>query len=204
MSAENELTTDRSVYLQECSFAEKLLRAGASFPDQIFSPELQNFTFFNFDDFFTNSFFESLTRFVGLNGPDETFRLFTRRPDPEEYFYKNFDCYPILEGCILWTAEKYLASVFADPGDSPADAFAYNSVELILHSRSSDWCMYGNRDFEIAVLGAKAKSLIDNWHSVYAKCFDAEAAVDAVLTPAWASSQIPKQYIERLLSNYHS
>ena len=99
-------------------------------------------------------------------------------------------------------AEKYLSVVFADPGNSPADAIAYNSMELVLHSQSVDWCMYGNRDFEVGVLGATEKSYIDNWQSVYPKCFDADSTIDAVLRPAWGSSALPSEYVEKLLQHY--
>jgi len=204
MSAEKELTRDRSVYLEEVSLARKLISTDASFPDQVFSCELRHFTFFNFDDFFTREFFEGLIQFLRQYGIDETFTLFTIRPDPEDYFYKNFDCYPILQGSTLWTDEKYLSSVFADPGNSPADAIAYNSMELVLHSQSLDWCMYGNRDMEVGVFGAIEKGLVVNWQSTYPKCFGVETAIETVLKPAWGSSLVPVEYIEKLLSNYRS
>jgi hypothetical protein len=202
MCAENGLINDSSVYLWEKNFARRLM-SGASFPDQVFSRELQRFTFFNFDDFFTRDLFESLIQFLRQNSV-ETFTLFTLQPDPEDYFYKKFSCYPILQGSTEWTSERYLSLVFADPGESPADAIAHNSTELVLHSDSVDWCMYGSRDFEVGILGANDESLIASWRSVYPKCFDAESVIDAVLGPAWGSSKVPPEYVEKLLLNYRS
>jgi len=203
MCAVNGLTEDRSAYLQEENFAKKLICTSASFPDQVFHHDLRFFIFFNFDDFFTKDFFDGLTQFLRRNREgNETFTLFTIRPDPEDYFYENFGCYPILRSSTLWMAEKYLSVVFADPGNSPADAIAYNSMELVLHSQSLDWCIYGNRDFEIGVMGAKEKRYIDKWQAVYQNCFAVESIIAAVLRPARGSSTLPSQYIEKLRQHY--
>lgn len=196
-----EFINDKAEFLEEIRVAENLVINDKTLPAQVFVSEFRNYTFSNFDEIFTSEFFERMVEF--LRRTQETvFTLLSLRPHPESYFFKHFKKYPLIRIPISWPVEKYVSSVFADPGESPADAIVYNSSELIIHSESLNWCIYGNRDFELAVFAAIDNNLVSVWHEVYEHTFDAKTAIEDILRPAWAPNELPTEFIQQLLANY--
>ena len=70
----------------------------------------------------------------------------------ERYFYREFRKYPFVSFSVQESADDYLKGLSEDPGGSSADAPAFNSSKVVVFPESLRWQMFGDREFEWAVL----------------------------------------------------
>ncbi len=195
-----QFIVDAKTFENERMFVERIICPGHSLPDQVFR-DLSAFTFLNFDEIFTDVFFEAVQRFLQSIG-DKELTFFVIEPDAVNYFFHHFKKYPLVKFDHASLTHDYMSSLFEDPGGSPADAVAYNSSKLVVHSDSSVWALYGSRDFELGILAFANSELRDRFAVYYPRIFDVETAIENVLVPAWASSAFPTNFRASLFANY--
>lgn len=107
---------------------------------------------FEFDFIFNDNFFEGICNFLKeLNV--NNFIYFTTNPSPEKYFYKNFNKYNVFDANVNTSNLEINDILMKDPGDSPSDAIALNSVEIAIFSDSNNWAFLGSREYELGVIG---------------------------------------------------
>ncbi|MFC0402267.1 hypothetical protein [Paraburkholderia rhizosphaerae] len=88
--------------------------------------------YFDATDIDLPNFFEWVRALLRFEGGTE-FAVLALSPDPFSYFYPHFHKYPAFLVRNEHSLDDYYAFLHADPGDSPADALAYNAQEYALH-----------------------------------------------------------------------
>ncbi len=192
---------EESLYLAGKRAVESLMATGRTFPEWIFSAPLTHYTFFIFDAIFSEEFFENLGDFL-LELGGIGFTVFTLVPDPERYFFRHFGRYPMVTVLLNSSSEQYMASMFADPGGGSADAIGHNSSELLIYGGELSWCIYGNRDHEVAIFTAADQRLVDLWQRIHGQTMDVKSAIKDILEPAWSPNNVPSDTVKKLLANY--
>jgi hypothetical protein len=66
-------------------------------------------------------------------------------PDPEHYFYRKFNKYPILEIVAGDSSAAFISGLNEDPGLSPADAIGINWWALVIVPPSLKWFVHALR-----------------------------------------------------------
>jgi hypothetical protein len=176
-------------------------------PKQVFKKPLSLFLFISSDEIFhTASFFERIKSFLGQIGESRCF-LAVIEPDPEDYFFRHFGKYSVIEMSVDDTDEDYLHIAQEDPGDSPADAIGFNSRIVLLFSDSRRWAIYVDRDYELGIVGFAEENLLRLFISCYGreKVFSADEAVEQLLGAVYSNrdSGVPSEVRQQLVSNYH-
>jgi hypothetical protein len=90
----------------------------------------------------------------------DAFRLLVLSPDPLEYFFHHFGSLPMLTLTSSDDSDAYIRAINRDPGNSPADAIVHNSNVIVGWPSSKRWCLYGDRDFEIALIALQQEELV--------------------------------------------
>jgi hypothetical protein len=125
------------------------------------------------------------------------------KPDPIEYYYKHFGKYPLFTFGKEDTGADFIAAINEDPGDSPADAIIHNSVVIVVHSESCRWLLYGDRDFEIALIASAdfdAASAVQSSLGAE-RLFSMTGAIEQLLSVVYRGV-VPIDIRNALLSNY--
>jgi len=197
----NLFVTNTHEFSEEVRVTSLLVNPEIDLPNQVFVSEFSKFTFINFDDIFSEEFFERLTTFLRYNNEDNL-TVFVIDPDPELYFYHHFGKYPLMIIPISCSPQEYVSLMFSDPGESSADAIVYNSSRLVIHSSSLRWAIYGSRDFEVGIFASKDETALDTFKWIYHRTFDVTSVIENILQPAWSPNQFPVDFKKQLLTNY--
>ena len=200
--------TERDAFLKCQSAIDALIMREKHLPEQVFKKPLSLFLFISSDEIFhTASFFERIKSFLRQIGESQCF-LAVIEPDPEDYFFRHFGKYSVVEMSVDDTDEDYLRIAQEDPGDSPADAIGFNSRVVLLFSDSRRWAIYADREFELGIVGVAEDNLLRLFTSLYGtdKVFSAGEAVEQLLGAVYSSrdSGVPSDVRQQLISNYHS
>lgn len=195
-----QLIVEEQIFRKELYSIGSLIDKEKTIPEQVFDSRLSNFAFISIEDIFSEEFFDKMKKFLSQINEND-FRVFAIEPDPESYFYHNFGKYPLLMFSMDSTAQQYVSAVFADPGESPADAIGYNSSSLLVYSSSYRWAIYGSRDFEVGIFASESTALSDIFHQIYDDNLDVETAIEHILEPAWVN-EFPVDLRTQLLTNY--
>ncbi|WP_261511632.1 hypothetical protein [Chryseobacterium paludis] len=130
----------------------ELFNSDKEFCDNNFHENFKYFLGFEFDYIFHKSFFEKLKKYVShIEGSSVVF--YTLEPSPEEYFYKNFKKYNVLNIDLLSTDEELTKIMMENPSDSGGISMAMGSDDIAIFSKSKEWAIIGSRDWEIAIVG---------------------------------------------------
>ena len=97
----------------------------------------------SFDDANTRTEqFHSLLLSLLKKSLDEICHYIVIDPDPEQYFHRHFQKYPIAELRTSNSASQYFARLNEDPGGSPADAIGTNCYEWVIVPLSHRWFIH--------------------------------------------------------------
>jgi len=154
--------SDTAIFEAERNEWRSAFWEGISFPAQVFKRPRGPFLFFEFGLFFKSSFFNCLKKFL-ISTNETTVSFVVIDPDPAKYFYREFKKYPIVSFSTQDSAEDYLRQLSKDPGDSSADAIASNSSKVLVYPPSLQWEIFGDRDFDWAVLNCMSKNIHDRF-----------------------------------------
>ncbi len=144
---------NQRIFLNKMEQLKSIVDINARFPLRTISKEFSEICFVNFDDIFTQEFFEGLRSFlIAIKESNLTYAVLD--PKPEEYFFSHFHKYPFLDFNIDTSSQEFLADIEADPGDSPADAIVYNSNVIVIFGANARWVIYADRDYEVAIVGS--------------------------------------------------
>jgi hypothetical protein len=124
--------------------------ASATLPAQVFRGRA-TFRVIEWDILWSRKFFEAARYMTEASG-SERLKLLVLSPDPVQYFLHQFGKLPLVTLNVKDDAGAYLHCIGEDPGDSPADAIVHNSDVVVVWPSSRQWCLYGDRNFEIALI----------------------------------------------------
>lgn len=195
--------TDADEFSRSQRAVDALVRRELHLPEQVFKAPLSHFAFIQWDDVDTSDFFEKMKSFLDGTGESRWF-LAVLEPDPEDYFFRHFGKYSVVEISTGDTFESYRNLLQSDPGDSPADAIAYNSTVIALYSDSGKWAIYGDRDYEFGVAAFADRGL----HELFTSSFEpgwlfmVGEVIKDILPPVFGSKGVPPELRDQLLRNY--
>lgn len=122
-------------------------------PEQVFKGEYDNFNIIDFGLMMNSSFWNILQACARLAG-DSKISMLLCKPDPVNYYFKNFNRYGALNFDISATSVDYSEALRAEPPGSPADAFETNSFVWTWCGDSMKWGFYGVREVPEIGIGA--------------------------------------------------
>jgi hypothetical protein len=196
------MMTSRSDFEREMQFVDRLVDRSATLPEQVFRRRASAFHVIDFDQVWSEDFFRDAQRLTKRSG-DASFTFAVLRPDPDKYFHAHFGKFPVLRFTDADPGQRFIDEVHEDPGDSPADAIAYNSEALLVYPPSERWMIYGDRNVEIGIVAvmddemeaairATARSL---------RLFTPMEAVTQLLSPVYRGD-VPDDVKSALVRNY--
>ena len=202
------LVTEADIFSKCQSVIDAIITREKRLPEQVFKIPLSHFVFIRADDIFhTPTFFERIKSFLGRVGENRWF-LAVVDPDPKDYFYHHFGKYSVVEMAADDTDDDYLRIAQEDPGSSPADAIGFNSHVVLLFSYSGTWAIYGDRGYELGVVGFAEKELQEIFISIYGgdRVFDTTEALEQIVKMVYSTreSGIPLEFQRELIANYGS
>ena len=195
---------DTEAFKQYQARIDGLIRREKRLPENVFKGSLTHFVFIHADDLFhTQDPFGKMKSFV-TSISEERWFLAVVEPDPEDYFFRHFGKYSIIEMSVNDTTDEYRRILLEDPGDSPADAIMINSTIMMLASDSGRWAIYVDQGMELAIAGFVERELRENFTAAYHPdgMLDVDEAIERVLEPLYEQEKVPEDIRRQLTSNY--
>lgn len=193
--------TSKADYSQLKTKLSGIVDVEKKLPDMVFKKQFECLYFIDFDWLYDAAILD-VVRFLAVGAHEQEFVVWA--PEQEKCYSDSFGYYPAI---VLGTANpddaKYTASIIYDP-DPEGMSIRFQSNILILCGTSFEWAIWGDREFELAVIavskGIPAFSTGKFGHMQFA---DIEGALN--LTSARFPNQIvPSEIAERFKKNYGS
>jgi hypothetical protein len=196
------MITSRSDFETELQKIDRIVDRSAALPDQVFVTRPVAFHIIDFDQLWSEEFFDDAQRLTKRAG-DESFTFVVLRPDPDNYYHAEFGKFPLVRFSNADPAQGYLDELHQDPGDSPADAIAYNSEVVLVFPASARWAIYGDRNLEIAIVGVMDREIEAAIRTTAQslRLFTATEAVTELLRPVYRGA-VPEDVKRSLVRNY--
>lgn len=167
---------------------------GKSLPERVFNESLSYFRFEEFDWAMSAEFWPSVQTLCQSSG-DASILIAVLEPDPLNYYKKEFGYFNWAELPIVASSEDYWALLNHCPDESPADSLLANSEKVVWLPPSKKWAIWGERSFEVCVLGGQEPTTLDLWN-------DIEWALETGMPNAFAHRILPVGFGEQLRQNY--
>jgi hypothetical protein len=196
------MITSRSDFENELQKIDRLVDRSAVLPDQVFLRRPSAFHIIDLDQVWSEEFFRDTQRLMERAG-DTAFTFAVLRPDPDSYYHAEFGKFAMLRFSHADPAQRYIDELHEDPGDSPADAIAYNSEVIFIYPTSERWAIYGDRDLEIGVVAIMDNEIEAELRAT-ARSFRLFTPTDAVaeLLPPVYRGVVPEDVKRSLVRSY--
>ncbi|MFN0140397.1 MAG: hypothetical protein ACKVQW_09985 [Pyrinomonadaceae bacterium] len=198
------LITETESFDGLCEVAGKIFDLDRSLPESVFRSNFKRFVFLDVDELFTDGFFLSMNTFVQKSSTPIWYFLMID-PDPKEYF-ANSQKYPALEITPRTPVSEYWVAFSEDSSPEAGDAIFYlGTSKILLFSRSCEWGILMDRNFEMGVAGFENPHTMSKFNEAfgYENLFSVQAAIDTFLVPAYGSlNSVPRNIQQKLLENY--
>jgi len=192
--------------VDSAGFARLTARAGEIFcadrrlPEQVFRSGFKDFAFLEFDVLLFREFWDVLADCARSCG-DEDISVIVHEPDPEAYYFGNFQRYGVLDFERNATATEYKQAFLAEPENSPADALQYVASVISWSGSSREWGFWGERDFGVAIAAKRNANM--SWPEVAGvSLFDLDTAVESFIAPNFEDEKIPQEFLAKLRRNF--
>ncbi|MEB2269934.1 hypothetical protein LAV33_06610 [Bacillus safensis] len=171
-------------------------------PQQVFHKNFDCFLFQEFDWAISDDILPTIKELLNVT-QDREFLTAVLKPDPVDYFLKEFGYYNWLKTSVNISGEDYVNALWTHPKGSIADNIITNSNIVVWLSRSLQWAIWADRDLEICIIGMVSKKdcplnilLEEGWkpldHPVLANWLDL----------LLKDQKTFNEYFTQLLSNY--
>ncbi|RFU60510.1 hypothetical protein [Bacillus sp. V59.32b] len=175
---------------------------GGGLPSQVFSNKFTCYRFLEFDEAMSHDFWPFIQE-LGSKSNDPFIINAVLRPDPFEYFYKEFNYFNYTKLPINISEDDYVSILEKGPEGYEADAMLYNSFTVVWASPSMEWAIWGEREFGICIVAindtaASLKSMlaIDKFKTIE------DAAVMDWISLNFRNFEVPKNIANVLKNNY--
>lgn len=192
--------TDSRAFAALRARAAEIFHTDRRLPAQVFAPGFHNFAFVEFDVLLFKEFWTVLAGCAETFG-DEDVSLIVHEPDPDTYYFANFQRYGALDFKRNTNAADYKQAFLAEPPGSPADALQYVAGVVSWFGSSRKWGFWGERDLGVAVAATCDSS--KSWPKVHGVTwFDLDGALESLIAPNFDQEQIPQEFISTLRRNF--
>jgi hypothetical protein len=180
--------------------AKQIFNIHSNFPKQVFKEGYKNFLFEEFKWTLNEDFWELIKQLADTSC-DDFILLAVIDPNPEKYFFHEFGFYNWAKIPIELMKENYYDLLACGPEESSADCILYNSTTIIWTVPSLKWGIWGDRDFEICVLGFNDNFQID--YKIFQKPWmNIDFAVKYWLPITFKEKLVPKKFSDQIINNY--
>lgn len=158
----------RDIFNLRKSCVDNILKKKVDLPNQIFKKKYKYFKFLDFDEIFSKDFYYYFSNYVkglGIN----YFTYYTLKPDPEDYFFKFFKKFSVIDFNINDEHEFFLSRLHDSPDEelNSPDALIFNSSKVLLFCENLDLFIYGNRDEELAIVVSSNRNVFETFVNEY-------------------------------------
>lgn len=143
--------------VQEVFLLKKAMSSG------VFHSQFKNFYFEEFDYLMSGKSWKALQDLSSKTRVSSIF-LCVLEPEPIDYF-NNFGYFNWINLPVTLTEKEYWEVLNVYPKDHSADSILFNSETVVWISSTLQWAIWGERSFEIGILGSKSNLLID-WQNI--------------------------------------
>lgn len=192
---------ERGVFLEDLhQFAprkrevEACFRIEQSLPEMVFHESLRCFRFEEFDWAMSADFWPSVQALCQSSG-DASLLIAVLEPDPLNYYRKEFGYFNWAELSASASSEDYWTLLNRFPNESPADSMLANSEKVVWLPPSKKWAVWGERSYEVCVLGGRDPAGFNLWN-------DFEWALETAMPNAFAGRVVPAGFAEQMRQNY--
>ena len=198
------MITRRSDFERELQKIDQLVDRSAVLPDQVFVRRPSAFHIIDFDQMWSEDFFQDIQRLAKRAG-DASFTFAVLRPDPDTYYHAEFGKFPVLRFSDVDPAQRYIDELHMDPGDSPADAIAYHAEVILVYPTSERWAIYGDRDLELGIVAVMDDEIEATLRTIAhsLRLFTPTEAVTELLSPVYGGA-VPEDVKLSLVQNYNA
>lgn len=194
---------ERPKYEDAVRLLDSLVDRNAELPDRVFSPTVAVFRILDITELWMAEFFDAAKHVMQVRGDQTRLLVTVIRPDAIGYYYAHFRKFPLFQFDRFDDAQTYLDALNADPGDSPADALVHNGAVLAIYPESCQWVVYGDRDFEVAIIATRDRETQEAWGStsLVERLYSVRQAIENLLAPMYGGD-VPREVAEAFLRNY--
>jgi hypothetical protein len=199
------IVRDSEEFRGELERIDRVIDREAELPRQVFRSPVAGIRFIDFDELWSEEFFELLRRLTEAVG-SKRFAIAVLKPDPAEYYFANFGKFALLKFDVSDSnSAAYINALHEDPGDSPADAIVHNSDVIVIYPENMRWLIYGDRNLEVGIVAAMNDDALGKIDSIYprARLHSAKGVIDHIL-PTVFRGDVPADIRAELLRNYES
>ncbi|KEP30444.1 hypothetical protein [Bacillus safensis] len=125
-------------------------------PQQVFRKNFDCFLFQEFEWALSDDILPTIKDLLNSTS-DREFLTAVLKPDPVDYYFKEFGYYNWLKASVNISGEDYVNALWTHPKGSIADNIITNSNIVVWLSRSLQWAILADRDLEICIIGMVSK-----------------------------------------------
>ena len=125
-------------------------------PQQVFRKNFDCFLFQEFEWALSDDILPTIKDLLNSTS-DREFLTAVLKPDPVDYYLKEFGYYNWLKASVSISGEDYVNALWTNPKGSIADNIITNSNIVVLLSCSLQWAIWADRDMEICIIGMVSK-----------------------------------------------
>ncbi|MCP8952696.1 hypothetical protein [Bacillus safensis] len=125
-------------------------------PQQVFRKNFDCFLFQEFEWALSDDILPTIKDLLNSTS-DREFLTAVLKPDPFDYYFKEFGYYNWLKASVNISGEDYVNALWTHPKGSIADNIITNSNIVVWLSRSLQWAILADGDLEICIIGMVSK-----------------------------------------------
>lgn len=125
-------------------------------PQQVFRKNFDCFLFQEFEWALSDDILPAIKDLLNSTS-DREFLTAVLKPDPVDYYFKEFGYYNWLKASVNISGEDYVNALWTHPKGSIVDNIITNSNIVVWLSRSLQWAILADRDLEICIIGMVSK-----------------------------------------------
>ncbi|XYQ03997.1 hypothetical protein ACS7OT_08770 [Bacillus safensis] len=125
-------------------------------PQQVFRKNFDCFLFQEFEWALSDDILPTIKDLLNSTS-DREFLTAVLKPDPVDYYFKEFGYYNWLKASVNISGEDYVNALWTHPKGSIADNIITNSNIVVWLSRSLQWAILADRNLEISIIGMVSK-----------------------------------------------
>jgi hypothetical protein len=149
-----EFVTKQEIFSVKKEQLFERLRKNIFFPENVFLNTFEYIIAFDFDWHVKELFYNGLIKFL-KNIDQKDFTLYILNPSPNVYYHKHFGIYGMSIISIDNNYREYLNFLnkpLSNEKEYAREDFEVASNDIAYFSDSSAWCIYGARNWEIAIV----------------------------------------------------
>jgi len=156
---------NENIFLNASSEIKEMFKTNQTLPKNPFLHFYEAFSFEEFDWALCSEFWTNIQK-LALQSGDKYLLMAVLNPDPINYYKKEFGYY---NWSIIPTAaseSEYWQFLNHHPEESPADSIFINAEKIVWLPQSKSWAIWGERSFELCVLGHQTNIEASTWKDI--------------------------------------